>query len=416
MALKVLRAGRELLMLAALVGAVACGASDEDTGASSSGADATFHGTIRFGATISSTGRYALEGRDVRQGYDLWLDWVNNEYGGIPVTDQRYRAEIVYYDDESDPGTAAALTERLITHDGVDFLLGPFSSRLNASASAIAERHRTILVTGNAASDSLFERGFRHFFSVMTVASRYTELVLDELEAQGARTVTVAYSDTDFPIDSGEGAVAYATTLGMDVLAVETYPRTLSGVSGIIAKFRSLDPDVFVGTGHYMDALLFVRAAEEQGFSPKAMILTVAPSNPAFADELGDAAELVIGPTQWEASMLWQGDWFGSSADYAARYSSLYGEAPTYHAADASAAALALQLAIEAAGTTKTEAVREALLELDVRTFYGPINFDEQGRNWAKPMGAIQIQKGRLELVTPAAMATAELIYPRGAP
>lgn len=400
----------------ALIGAVACVPTGQGAGEDMTRAGASFDGTIRFGAPVSLTGKYAREGRDTRQGYDTWLDWVNNDYGGIRIGERRYRAEIVYYDDESEPGIAAALTERLVTRDGVDFLLGPYSSALNASSSAIADRHQTIMVTGTAAADSLFERDFRHFFSVMTVASRYTESALQALAAAGARSVVVAHEDTEFPIDAGRGAVEHARALGMDVLAVETYPRAVTDVSGIIAKFRSLDPDVFVGAGYFVDALLFARAAHEQGFAPAAMVLTVGPSNPAFADELGAAAEFVIGPTQWEASMQWQGRWIGTSTDYALRYSREHGHAPTYQAAGSTAAALVLQLAIEQAGTIETQAVREALMSLDIETFYGPVNFDEKGRNAAKLMGAIQIQEGGPELITPTGVATGRLAYPRGRP
>jgi branched-chain amino acid transport system substrate-binding protein len=102
------------------------------------------------------------------------------------------------------------------------------------------------------------------------------------------------------------------------------------------------------------------------------------------------------------------------SAEYAARYSSEHGMAPTYQAAGSTAAALALHLAIEEAGTMETDAVRDALLGLDIETFYGPVKFDEQGRNSAKLMGSIQIQEGGLELITPTDGASAELIYPRG--
>ena len=57
---------------------------------------------IRIGAAVSATGRYTREGNDVRQGYRLWLDWVHNEYGGIKVGNDRYKVELVLYDDEGD--------------------------------------------------------------------------------------------------------------------------------------------------------------------------------------------------------------------------------------------------------------------------------------------------------------------------
>jgi branched-chain amino acid transport system substrate-binding protein len=51
---------------------------------------------------------------------------------------------------------------------------------------------------------------------------------------------------------------------------------------------------------------------------------------------------------------------------------------------------------------------------MDVETFYGPVNFDETGKNAAKPMGFIQIQDGEIRLVGPAEVADAELQYPLG--
>ncbi len=369
-------------------------------------------GTITLGAAVSETGKYAREGKDTRQGYNLWLDWVNNEYGGIKVGGECYNVEIVYYDDEGDPDTAANLVERLITEDEVDFLLGPYSSSLTMSASAIAEKYGVIMVEGNGASESLFTRGFKNLFAVLTPAGNYTQSALKALADKGAKSVVIAYEDTAFPTSVAEGAQKWATEYGYEILAVETYPKDVADVSAIMTKFRDLDPDVFVGGGHFNDALLFVRAAQELGFTPDAMVITVGPSNPEFVAEVGDAANYIIGPTQWEASMSWQGEYFGTPAEYAARYEAMWGEPPTYQAAESTATALALMAAIEAADSLDMDAVRQALYDLDIVTFYGPINFDETGKNTAKPMGAIQIQNGEILVVAPEEAAVAELLYP----
>ena len=183
-------------------------------------------------------------------------------------------------------------------------------------------------------------------------------------------------------------------------------------MTAIITKFRDMEPDVFVGGGHFNDALLFVRASQELGFNPLGMVITVGPSNPDFVAEVGDAANYIIGPTQWEASMSWEGPYFGNPSEYNQRYIDMWGEPPTYQAAESTATALALMAAIEAAGTMEMDAVRQALFDLDIVTFYGPINFDETGKNAAKPMGAIQIQDGEILVVAPAEAAVADLLYP----
>lgn len=47
-------------------------------------------------------------------------------------------------------------------------------------------------------------------------------------------------------------------------------------------------------------------------------------------------------------------------------------------------------------------------------TFYGPIKFDETGKNIAKPMVLYQVQDGQYKVVAPTKWASAQLIYPRG--
>ena len=402
-----------LLLVASLV-LTSCGLAppapvDEPRPAAS---DADAEKIIYLGAAVSETGRFSREGKDTRQGYLVWLDWVNNEYGGIKVGDERYKVEIVMYDDEGDPDTAARLVEKLINQDRVDFLLGPYSSFLTQSASAIAEKYGKIMIEGNGSAETLFERGFQNLFAVLTPAVDYTRTALQLLADQGAKTVVIAYEDTAFPTSVADGAQRWAAEYGLEVLGVETYPVNIADVSGIMSKFKKLEPDIFVGGGHYNDALLFIRAAKELDFNPKAMVITVGPSNPKLIEEVGADAEYVIGPTQWEASMSYADDYFGTAAEYAARYEKMWGEPPTYQAAESTATALALHIAIEQAASLDTDAVRAALRSLDVVTFYGPINFDERGRNAGKPMGAIQIQDGAILVVAPSNAAIADLNYP----
>jgi branched-chain amino acid transport system substrate-binding protein len=133
----------------------------------------------------------------------------------------------------------------------------------------------------------------------------------------------------------------------------------------------------------------------EVGFGPGIMAFSVGPLDPAFIEGLGSDAEFIWGPTQWERELNYSGPIFGSAADYAERFWQEYGEWPTYHNASGTAAGVAFQLALEQAGTLDRQQVRDALTSLDVMTFYGPIRFDETGKNAGKPMVSIQIQHGQ---------------------
>ena len=70
------------------------------------------------------------------------------------------------------------------------------------------------------------------------------------------------------------------------------------------------------------------------------------------------------------------------------------------HAA-AAAALVALQKAIEKAGTTDKAKVRDALASLDIVTFYGPIKFSANGMNGGRDLPIIQVQKGKPVVIYP---------------
>ena len=390
-----------------IIGALLLASCGSDVGDGESEADCT----VRLGAAISETGNFSREGQWNKRGYDIWLTWVNGEGGGIKVGDQVCNAEIIYFDDESDPDTSARLYEKLIVEDKVDFVLGPYSSGITMGTSAIAERYGVIMVEAHGASEVLFTRGFTNLFAVLTPASYYTESALKALADSGAETVVIANRDETFSTAAADGAVQWAEDYGMEVLGRETYPPD-SDLTAIMTKFRDLDPDVFIGAGHFNDSVLFVRTAQELGFAPQAMMLTVGPDSPEFVEELGSDAEFILGDSQWDRTMGYQDEFFGTAAEFAQHYYDLYDEWPAYQVASSTAAALALHLAIEEAGSIETDAVRVALQNLDVDTFYGPINFDDTGKNTAKPMVTVQVIGGVARVVAPTDVAGADLIYP----
>ncbi len=388
-----------------------CGCGDGGPSASATaGPSAPGVPVVRIGAALSESGKYAREGKDVRDGYNLWVEMINAR--GLMVGGVRHKVEIVYYDDESNPDTTAKLTERLITKDRVQFLLGPYSSALTKTASIAAEKHDVILIEGSGSSEDLFERNLKNLFAVLAPAGMYPKAALEALYAKGARTVAIAYEDTSFPTSVAKGAKKWAKQLGMEVVVEETYPKDVADVSGIIAKLKAKNPDVFIGGGHYNEAVLFLNAAKEHDFCPKAMVMTIGPSSPDFVAKLGKDTEFLLGPTQWHPTMRQSDPDFGTAADYEARFTKAYGRSATYQAAQSTACGLALQYAIEQAGSLDTAAVRAALRALNVSTFFGQIQFDDTGKNVVKEMGMTQVLDGKIVLVAPGAEQLERLVYP----
>ena len=367
---------------------------------------------LRLGAAVSLSGKYAKEGELLRKGYELWKETVNRR-GGIKVGDKTYKVEIVYYDDQSDPKTTAKLVEKLITQEGIKFILGPYGSAQVFAAAGVVEKYKALMVQGGGASSKIYKQGYKHIFGVFNIAPDYGKNLIDlavSLKPK-PRTVAILYEKDIFSEDAARGALEEAKKKGLKVVLFEGYPKGAQDLSSLMLKVRLKKPDVIIGAGHFKDSVLVVKQLKQFKINPKFLGLTVGPPLPAFVKALGKDAEYIFGPVQWTTSFRYKDPLFGSTEGFVKAYRERFGEDPEYHAAGGAAAALTLQLAIERAGSLEVDKVRKALLEMKEETFYGIIGFDETGKIVTKPMAVIQIQNGKPVTVYP--FKEKEPVYPK---
>ncbi len=366
-----------------------------------------------FGATVSLTGRYAREGRMIQEGYDLWAEEVNKK-GGITAGGTSYLVRMIYYNDESNIETAKKMTEKLIVSDKVHFLLGPFSTTMTRPSSEVANAHGKLMVEGAGAADTLFERGFKNFFAVRPPASRDMKSLIDKLSLLEPRpeTVVILNEDSGFPKSVAKGARELVLQKGLKILAHEEFSSDSADIRPLMLKIKALNPDVLLAPAYIDGSVLVVKNAVAVGLKPKVLAFSIGPATLAFTEALGEKAENVWGASLWEKELRFKGPVFGTAMEYAQKYKDKYGHWPNYMNAEASAAAVAYQLAIERAGSIEQQKVREAIASLNIETFFGLIDFDEKGRNTKKEMVVMQIQGGKKVLIYPDRIKEKDAIYP----
>jgi len=371
--------------------------------------------TLVFAAVVSLTGSLSHEGNLTKEGYDFWAAYAN-AHGGLPVGGQRYRVEIRYADDASKPANTATELENLIAQEHVDFILGPYGSGPTFSAAAVAERERIPMVDSGGAAENIFNQGYRYTVNVMSPARKYLVGVIEYAVRRTPKPQTIAISAASdaFSLEVQQGAVQSANDHGIRVVYADHYAADPASVAAAAAAIKAVDPDIVLNAGHLEDALLMQRALKEQHVRAKIYGFTNGPDVPAFGSSLGPDAEGVLGSAQWSAAVTYAGapGFYRTAREYAAAFTASVGHAPDYHAAEATAAGLAFQYALAAAGRTDREAVRDALTRLDVITFFGLLKFDARGVNLWKPMVVNQIQHGKLVTIYPYRLANAAPVYP----
>ncbi|MFQ5795724.1 MAG: amino acid ABC transporter substrate-binding protein [Candidatus Bipolaricaulia bacterium] len=359
---------------------------------------------IRLGGTISETGRLARVAALYIDGRALGVD-ILNALGGVNVGGTAYRIELVQFDDQSSADLAVRLYEQLITEQNVDFLLGPYSSGLVIPTSAIAEKFRVPMVEGGGASTNIFNRGFKYVFGTLPAGQNYLKdaIRLFREEAQ-VRTIALIYADDAFSTDVAVGTRKWANELGVRIIADEKYADGQTEFGSLIAKLKSVNPDVIMGANHLVELLGFVQQARSLGLD-KDMVFTVGVSNPDFL-ALGQVAEGVFGVAPWVPTQSTSGGVFGSAADYTRMFEMRFDYTPEYHNANGTIEILTYKKAIEAAGSLNRNAVRDALANISYESFYGTVAFGENGQV-AKGQTVIQIQNGVAVSVGPGGEATA---------
>jgi ABC-type branched-subunit amino acid transport system substrate-binding protein len=416
-----------LAILALILGVclVACSASDINE-------TATPANEVRavVGFTVSKTGSLNVESTRQTNGLNLWIQQVN-EAGGIKLKDGRVvKFEAKFYDDESQKDRVQQLYTRLAIKDNAAFLISPYSSGLADAAAVVAEQYSKIMITTGAASDSTYKRGFSMVYQVYSPASRYLTGAVDLLNASdpSAKKIAIIHENDKFSTDVANAVNAYATDLGYEVVFFEGYDTGTSDFAPYINKIEGANPDAILGGGHFQDGTTFAKQLYEKQVAVKMVALLVAPPEDNFI-EIGDAAQGIIGPSQWEPQVNFTAEsaakgnlpYFGpSSAEFVASYQALYQEAPTYHAAGGYTAGLILQQAIESTGSLDTQQIKAALDQMNLMTFFGHILFDTQpdshGLQIGHAMVYIQWQGDpsalEKQVVWPLDGATAEIVYP----
>jgi len=351
--------------------------------------------TIILGSSISLTGKYATNGLHTQRGYDYAVK-VINAAGGVKVGGKSYKLAVKYYDDESTPARGAQLAERLIQQDGVEYMLGPYSSGMTKAIAPVSEKFGVPMVEAEGASRSLFTQGYKYLFAVLSTSEQYLATAIDFAAAKAGNAsdvrVAMAFEGDPFSMDVRAGVVDKINEYGMKVVIDDQLPADLSDMSTTLTKVKALKPDILVVSGHSKGAATAARQIDEMKINVDMIALTHCEAA-KVQEKFPNASTGFLCPTQWVESLSKSDALFGSAAQWNAGFKADYPSYTSvpYHSAQASAAVLVFARAFEAANSFDKDKVRDAIAAVEMETFYGDIKFSSAGNNIAKPMFMRQI-------------------------
>jgi branched-chain amino acid transport system substrate-binding protein len=382
---------------------------------------------VRVGVLLPLTGAMAIDGANMRNGYELGAFIINNEIDAdMPLARTKglpnlggARLELVFADDQGVPERGMSEVERLITSGQVDAIAGAYSSAVTATAQRIAERHQFPMVNDLSSSPMLNKQGLQWFFRTTpddTIFMRsFFDFLEDLKERDGAswESVAILHEDSLWGTDCGKLLADFAVEYGYDLKSVISFPSGTVDLSSEVSRLKTADPDILLQFSYAQDQVLLVNTMKLLDFDVDLLLSGI--QYPAIFEALDADADGMIfrevfneDAAQVSANAakvveLWQEQYGGGM-----------GNAPR-----ATQGIIVLADAINRAGSTEREAIRTALRETDISADqmflpWDGVKFDENGLNERSSGIMVQYMHGSgLHQIWPFETAVKDPQYPQ---
>jgi len=223
---------------------------------------------IKIGIDASMTGDKSKLGEGTKYAAQLWLDDVKKA-GGLTVGGKKYAVELAVEDSESRAESAVRAATKLITEDGVLFIVGPQASVEAVPAGEVANNMKTPLISPWSTNPSatlnrpyVFRACFLDPFQGPVVADFVAK-------HHGFKKAAVLYDvASDYPKGLAENfKAAWEKRNGPgSVVAYESFTTNDKDFSSQLTKIIRSGAEFLFTPQYYAEVPLIVEQAHELGF------------------------------------------------------------------------------------------------------------------------------------------------------
>ncbi len=365
--------------------------------------------TIKVGAVVPLTGRYAALGAQVRAGYEIAVQQLNAA-GGVTVGGKKMQLELTLLDDESDPTKTVARLETLATQ-GVVAYLGGAGSDLHAAAASIGDKNKIPYLGVAFAFHGIHKQGLRYLFSPFPKSPDLTKETFVFLDAlipapERPRKVSLILERTDWGKEMGSLWEILAKQNNYQVVASGEYAPGAKDFSDLILKAKAAGAEALFTLPSPPDGMTMVKQMKELDFSPKASVFIRASDPPVWSQNLGKDGDYVLLSPGWHYAAR-----YPKVAELNEAHQKLFKRPADPLVGPSYACIQILADAIPRAGALDRDKIRDAIAATNMTTVVGPVRFRSDGTGEVTVFFQ-QWLKGKQELIWPKEFATAQFGYP----
>ncbi len=312
-------------------------------------------------------------GESLRDGMTIAVEELNATGGimGRPV-------ELLVEDTSGVPEKGVAAFERLATSENVVGVTGSAHSAVCSAVGPVAQETNTVFIAGECWSDDVTAAQIPEVFRITVANSLVYSVAADWVKEAGFENIAIISENSDWGFGIIDVFEQNLEDTGATVTSF-TAERTVSDFTPQLLQLKRADPqpDLIVAGFTGSNLLLMLRQAYDLGLAPTTETAIFAAGadvlEPEFWDVMGDAGQYVIGnpaglPGKPDTEL---------SRSFSEAYEAEFDRPANAVAMEGYDGVMVLAEAIEAAQSTETDAIEEALRNLNWEGTRGTIAFPQ---------------------------------------
>jgi branched-chain amino acid transport system substrate-binding protein len=273
-------------------------------------------------------------------------------------------------------------------------------------------------MVGESAALNITGRGFKWTFRGTPIASDYAATYMrffTDMKKQGKaiNSIAIVNENTDYGTSVADAIEAEAKRASLPVALRIPYSASSTDVAPQVLQLKDKNPDVVIFVSYTADAILYMKTMRNLDYMPPMVIGDdTGFSDPSFIPGVADVAQGVMNRSAWD---------IGKPGSTTYKINEMYKAKTGRDLDDTSARNMqsffALADALNRAGSTDPEKIRQALVDTDLKADqlmmgYEGVKFDQTGQNILAATYLIQLKDKAYQLVWPDRAAAAKIEWP----
>ena len=318
--------------------------------------------TVKVGFMTTLSGSAGVIGAQMQNAVDLAMEHLDGKLGDRD-------AEIIMVDDQRKPDVAKQLANRLIKQDRVDVVAGVIWSNLLQAVHKQVTRSDTLLISANAGPSTVAGEGCHpNFFSLSWQNDQTPEAMGKYMQDAGIKEVYALAPN----YQAGKDMISGFKRHFRGKIVAEVYTKLgQSDFQAELSALRAANPEatfIFQPGGMGIN---FIKQWNQAGLDQVSDLYTVFSVDAVSLPALKASAMGTVSTQSWSPDLDNQ-----INNRFVADYKAKYGAYPSYYAAQAYDAIMAIDHAVRVSGSTDAEAMGAVLAKGGIPTTRGDLQMN----------------------------------------